>query len=76
MEDNKVNLIHFLAKELMIRAGKLKGEEELVVAGGGANPEEVVSSRHASLPHLFSSHEEADTRLVFHGKDAEQNGYK
>ena len=36
----------------------------------------VVSSRHASLPHLFSSHEEADTRLVLHGKDAEQNGYK
>lgn len=76
MEDNKVNLTHFLVKELMVRADKLKGEEELIVAGGGVNPEEVVSSRHASLPHLFSSHEEADTRLVLHGKDAEQNGYK
>lgn len=44
MEDNKVTLTHFLAKELMIRADKLKDEEEVVVAGGGANPEEVVSS--------------------------------
>ena len=47
-----------------------------MLGGGGGNGEEVthITSKGTSKPsNLFSSHEEADTKMIFHAIDADQS---
>ncbi len=75
MEAKKVNLIHFLSKELLLKAENLPGHIEVIVAGGGEDPTKVTSSKGRDAQHLFSSQEEADTRMILHASEAHQMGY-
>ena len=75
LEENKVNLIRFLAKVLLDKAATLPSNMELVVAGGNAN-EDVFTSQNRSVENLISNHEEADTRIILHARDASSHGYK
>ncbi len=71
--ENKISLESFLSKDLLIKAEDLEHDKELVVAGGLENPHHVISSSGQDMKHLYSSHEEADTRIVLHTKDASEN---
>ena len=75
LEANKVNLISFLAKVFLEKAATLPSNMEFVVAGGTTN-EDVFTSHNRSVEHLVSNHEEADTRIILHARDASSLGYK
>ncbi len=64
-----------MSKCLLIKAEYLQGEQELVVARGLDRDEKVVSSSGRNIQHLYSTHEEADTRIVLHSLDAKNESY-
>ena len=76
MEQNKVDLIQFLTQQLLVRAESLPLEKEINIAGGCTDPQKVVSSQGKDLDHLFSTQEEADTKMILHAQDAAKDGYK
>jgi hypothetical protein len=76
LEENKINLIQFLSKELLVRANNLPTGSELVIAGGPESDEHAASSVGRDVGHLMSTQEEADTRLILHAYDAKHQGYE
>ncbi|KAK2554918.1 hypothetical protein P5673_023601 [Acropora cervicornis] len=77
VEENKANLAHFLSTEISQRYGTHPGRE-LVVSGGFREILKVWSSdaSRESLQELSSDHEEADTRIVLHARNAAVRGYR
>ena len=77
VEENKASLNHFLSTEMSQRYGTHPGRE-LVVRGGFREILKVWSSdaSRESLQELSSDHEEADTRIVLHARDAAVRGYR
>ena len=78
MEENKQNLIQFLTSEVLKKTRGLTGNKEVIIAGGYDDPKEVISSiGNSSIPpSLFSSYDEADTRMILHVLNANASGYK
>ena len=75
MDDNKASLAAFLSTEL---ANKFQDDRqrELVLSGGFPDPGKVWTSSMRDVTHLTASeHEEADTRMLLHAKDAKEQGY-
>lgn len=77
IEENKASLADFLSTEMSQRYGT-HPRRELVVSGGFKEILKVWSSNASreDLQELSSNHEEADTRIVLHAKDATAKGYK
>lgn len=68
---NKLSLLHFLTQYIIDNHGEfLKDNEALLIAGGFENPEKVVllskNQEEKTLDDLYSTHEEADTRIILH----------
>ena len=76
LEENKQNLIIFLAKELVHEAKDLPPHQELVVAGGCKTSDIVISSARPLVTHLYSTQEEADTRIILHASDASEENFQ
>ncbi len=74
LPENKTNLSEFLSSQLMIKAQSLNGYE-VIVAAGFADIEDTRSSQGRDMRNLMSNHEEADTRIILHGIDAQQQGF-
>ena len=55
---------------------KLKPDEELVLAGCFEDSSEsvlITKNEKRPMPHMFSDHEEADTRMLLHAQDCTQD---
>ena len=76
LKENKASLAHFLSTEMSQSYGTHPGRE-LVVSRGFREILNVWSSSASreSLQELFSDHEEADTRIVLHARDAAVRSY-
>ncbi len=74
LRDNKTNLIQFLCQQLFIKAEDLD-DKQIVVAGGLDEPIKTVSSTGRNVDHLYSSHEEANQRMVLHAVDTKEMGF-
>ena len=75
LDDNKADLAHFLSTELLDKAQDISENHEDVADGGFPDPVNARSSRR-NVNHLSANHEEADTRLILHGKDACEANFK
>ena len=77
LEDNKASLAHFLSTEISESYSAPPGRE-LVINGGFKDTLKVWSSdtSRQDIRELASDHEEADTRIVLHARDAAARGYK
>ena len=77
LEDNKASLAHFLSTEISESYSAPSGRE-LVINGGFKDTLKVWSSdtSRQDIRELASDHEEADTRIVLHARDAAARGYK
>ena len=77
LEDNKASLAHFLSTEISESYSAPPGRE-LVINGGFKETLKVWSSDtlRQDVRELASDHEEADTRIVLHARDAAARGYK
>ena len=77
IEDNKASLAHFLSTEISKRYSG-SPRYELVISGGFNDIQRVWSSdlSRDDFLGLASTHEEADTRIVLHAKDAAHRGYR
>lgn len=75
LSENKAQLASFLSQQLMEKAKSLPENCELVTAGGFESINTASSSTRASVEYLQADHEEADTRLVLHSKEAHGQGY-
>ena len=73
--ENKINLIQFRTKTLMVWAASLPDHQELNVARGCQDPEIVLSFLANQVEDLFCSREEADMTLILHAAHAAQNNY-
>ncbi len=73
MEENKVNLIHLLRDQLLLKAHNLPAHHEVVVSGG--DEFHAASSTGRNVEHLNSTHEEADTKIVLHAADANAQNF-
>ena len=73
-EDNKSDLAEFLSNELMGKSDNLPNGSTMVVGGGYRS---AINARSSSFnaDHLSANHEEADTRMIVHAKDAVARGY-
>ena len=76
-EDNKASLARFLSTEISESYSAPPGRE-LVINGGFKETLKVWSSdtSRQDVRELASDHEEADTRIVLHARDAAARGYK
>ena len=76
LEDNKASLAHFLSTE-MSQSYIPHPRRELVVSGGFNEMLKVWSSDNSreDLEELASNHEEADTRIILHARNATLRGY-
>ncbi|KAL8621266.1 hypothetical protein ACOMHN_008091 [Nucella lapillus] len=75
LEENKASLANFLCEELAKNFRNEPGKE-LVLSGGFSDAEKVWSSSDRDVTHLSSAeHEEADTRMLLHAKEAREQGY-
>ena len=74
---NKTNLKIFLSNTWVKMAQiKLKPDEELVLAGCFEDSSEsvlITRNEKRPMPHMFSNHEEADTRMLLHAQDCTQD---
>lgn len=75
LDENKADFAEFLSNEILKRARTLP-EGCTIVAGGGFPDPENAKSNNFDAKHLSVSHEEADTRMIIHAKDAIDRGYK
>ena len=71
---NKANLATFLSNELM--SPDVYGDREIVTVGGFNDVDKAASTRGRDIDSLKSDHEEADTRIGFHAKEASDMGYE
>eukprot|EP00745_Piridium_sociabile_P034091 TRINITY_DN5858_c0_g1_i7.p1 TRINITY_DN5858_c0_g1~~TRINITY_DN5858_c0_g1_i7.p1 ORF type:complete len:942 (+),score=252.29 TRINITY_DN5858_c0_g1_i7:556-3381(+) len=75
LDENKASLTDFLCTEL---ARKFQNEpgRELVLSGGFADAAKVWTSTGRDVAQLSSAeHEEADTRMLLHAREASEQGY-
>jgi len=71
VNENKTELFNFLSQQI---AWSTTDEGKVIYAINGMN---VLSTSDADVTNLIPcSHEEADTRLVLHARDAVQKGYR
>ena len=70
MSENKADLANYLSGYLMDQANQLKDGQELVTGGGFAELRKAQSTVRGHVQDLSANHEEADTRLVLHSKEA------
>ena len=77
LEDNKASLAHFLSTEISESYSAPPGRE-LVINGGFKDTLKVWSSdtSRQDIRELASDHEQADTRIALHARDAAARGYK
>ena len=77
LEDNKASLARFVSTEISESYSASPGRE-LVINGGFKETLKVWSSdtSRQDVRELASDHEEADTRIVPHARDAAARGYK
>ena len=77
LEDNKASLAHFLSTEISESYSAPPGRE-LVINGGFKDTLKVWSSdtSRQDIRELASDHEEEDSRIVLHARDAAARGYK
>ena len=74
--ENKKALTHFLSNQLMdVSSKKLNPNQVVVTAGGYEQCDKATSTSGILSDSLFANHEEADTRILLHAKDATNNGY-
>lgn len=73
---NKADLASFLSEALVKMAPELQPSQELVISGGFVDVMKVWTSSDRKNHSLSSNHEEADTRIVLHAKDALLEGYQ
>lgn len=71
---NKSDIASFLSTEL--QAMDISEDNELVVSGGFPNKNDTFSSTGRDTTRLEADHEEADTRILLHARDAKLLGYK
>lgn len=74
LDENKVNLSKFLCNELSDNPPD--GDKEMVVGGGFDEIDKVTSSSGRDVTNLHATHEEADTRIILHAKDACNKGFQ
>ncbi|KAL5011200.1 hypothetical protein ScPMuIL_011718, partial [Solemya velum] len=71
LPENKADLTKLLSEELCLQA---PDDQEIVVAGGFKQEQEVRSSKNTTdLTHLRARHEEADTRMVLHALNCQSS---
>ncbi|KAL9979290.1 hypothetical protein ACROYT_G016934 [Oculina patagonica] len=75
MDENKASLVNFLCTETS-QSYHGHSRKELVLSGGFTDPKKVWSSTDRHLAGLASDHEEADTRILLHARDATIRGYQ
>ena len=75
LEDNKADIVTYVSGELLQKASTLASNCEVVAGGAFPDPWNAKSSTR-DVTALSANHEEADTRLILHAKDAVQNNYK
>jgi len=75
LDENKKDLADFLSAELL-RQSDMLPEGSVVVAGGGFTGDINAKSNNFDADHLSVDHEEADTRMIIHAKDAIENGFQ
>ena len=64
----KANFATFLSNELM--SPDVYGDREIVTVGGFSDIDKAASTRGHEIDSLKSDHEEADTRIILHAKEA------
>lgn len=69
-------LASFLSNDICAKAGQVPAGCELVLGGGSSEATSVWSSSRQPISSLQCTHEEADTRLILHAKEAEYAGYE
>lgn len=70
LNENKAGMQNFLSEELIrLASGK---PYELVSSGGFTEPTKIVSSIGRDVDYMSSTHEEADSRMIVHCKDAKR----
>ena len=76
LEDSKASLAHFLCTK-MSESYIAYPRRELIVSGGFSDILKVWSSDKSreDFEGLASNHEEADTRIILHARDATVKGY-
>lgn len=57
-------------------ASDVFGDREIVTAGGFCEIDKVESTMGCDIDSLKSDHEEADTRIILHAKEASEQGYE
>ena len=75
LEDTKADLATYLPEELLQKASTLASNCEVVAEGAFTDHVNAKSSTR-DVTALSANHEEADTRLILHAKDAIQSNYK
>ena len=75
LEDNKADLTTFLSTELL-HADESMSKNCIIIAGGGFPEPENARSSKREVATLWANHEEADTRLILHAKDAIECNFK
>ena len=70
----KANLATFLSNELM--SPDVHGDREIVTVGGFSDIDKAASTRGRDIDSLKADHEEADTRIILHAKEASDTGYE
>ena len=75
LEENKADLATFLSNWVISRGTELSEDKEIVTGGGFCDSLGAKSNVHGLQPPLDCSHEEADTRMILHTKDAINQGF-
>ena len=52
------------------------GDREIVTEGGFSNIDKAASTRGRDIDSLQTDHEETDTRMILHAKEASDTGYE
>lgn len=73
---NKADLASFFARAVIEMAEELQPTNELVIAGGFDDLMWVWTSTGRNTESLSTNHEEADTRIILHARDASLQGYQ
>ena len=73
-DQNKADLASFLSDALITRGKELEAKFEVVTDGGFTDPTLAVSTRRDTTA-LTGNHEEADTRMILHAREAVHTGY-
>lgn len=76
LSDNKEDRGRFLTEYMMSHGNGFSCQYELVTSGGYKDSTKACSTQRGEIASLSSNHEEADTRLILHPKEAIVNNFK